>query len=189
MAPTRIGQNQIQNLESDLSSFESIDDSLEDRISLEESIDDSVEDSLESKISQEESESDAADDSLELDIDIIEAAIGTTGSIQSQIDMLKNTIGEYIYPEPYIYQMGDAFYSAGGAFNFPITTTIKYKWYFADDMEASNFVEITEETNSNLTLNSQLANPLYLFYLEVTYTSDLGVFQKVSQQITYVRPE
>lgn len=80
MAPTRIRQDQIQDLETDLSSFESIDDSLDNRISLEESIDDSIEDSLEAKISQEESESDAADDSLELLIDSIETTIGPTGS-------------------------------------------------------------------------------------------------------------
>ncbi len=79
MAPTRIGQDQIQNLETDLSTFESVDDSIEDRISLEESIDDSIEDSLEAKISQEESESDAADDSLEILIDSIEVSIGATG--------------------------------------------------------------------------------------------------------------
>jgi hypothetical protein len=184
MAPTRIRQDQIQDLESDLSSFESIDDSLEDRISLEESIDDSVEDSLEAKISQEESESDAADESLELLIDSMELVTGSTGSIQTQIDMLKTTLGNVIYPDPVMYQMGDTFYFAG-TMQYPIPTTTEFKWYFADDMESRNFIEISGESGSTLTPTGEFANPSYGYYLEVTYTSDLGVFQKDSQHLIY----
>lgn len=77
---TKIRQDQIQNLDTDISNFNSVDDSLEAKISQEESESDAADDSLESKISQEESESDAADESLELAIDSVEILIGPTGS-------------------------------------------------------------------------------------------------------------
>ena len=97
MAGTKIRQDQIQNLDTDLSTIESIDDSLESLISQEisenDSIDqslaskisqeisenDSIDQSLDSKISQEISENDVTDYSLESAIDSIEIAIGATG--------------------------------------------------------------------------------------------------------------
>jgi len=77
---TKLRQDQIQNLDTDLSAIESIDDSLESLISQEISENDSIDQSLDSKISKEISENDVIDYSLESAIDSIEIAIGATGS-------------------------------------------------------------------------------------------------------------
>lgn len=77
---TKLRQDQIQNLDTDLSAIESIDDSLGSLISQEISENDSIDQSLDSKISKEISENDVIDYSLESAIDSIEIAIGATGS-------------------------------------------------------------------------------------------------------------
>jgi hypothetical protein len=158
--PTKLNQNQVDGLPSDL-------------------------DSLESFISAEDSAGDSADVSQDGVIDSIEAVIGSTGTFQTQIDMLKTTLGNYIYSDPVMYQIGDTFYFAG-TMQYPILTTTEFKWYYTDDMEVRNFIEISGETGSTLTPTGEFADPSYGYYLEVTYTSDLGVFQKDSQQLTYV---
>jgi hypothetical protein len=62
--PTKLDQSQIDGLSEDLSSLDSIDVSLETKISKEDSINDSVDASLETKISKEYSINDSVDASL-----------------------------------------------------------------------------------------------------------------------------
>lgn len=160
--PTKLNKDQIDGLPSDL-------------------------ESLESFISVEDSLGDSADVSQDIVIDSIELIINE--SVQSQIDMLKSTLGEYIYPDTYIYQMGNTFYFAGGTMSYPINTTVTFKWYYATIPSEENWIEISDYFESRLAPTDDFANPEWKYYLEVTYTSDLGIFKKRSNEISYVTPE
>lgn len=90
--PTKLSQDQVNGLPSDL-------------------------ESLESFISTEDSAGDSADASQDSAIDVV----------QSQVDFLKSVLGEMIYGETFIYQMGETFYFAGETMQYPVPTTISYQ--------------------------------------------------------------
>jgi len=174
MAGTKIRQDQIQNLDTDLSTIESIDDSLESLISQEISESESADESLESIISQEVSESESADESLE----------SSLSSQQLEINLLKTVCRGLLFPPfAYIYQQDYTMYFGERPFNgYPLPVTITYSWEYADDQEALNFTPID---GADLSFYTPESTASYLYRLKITYTSDLGVAVAFSQDLTY----
>ena len=129
MGGTKINQDQIKDLSSDISTFESIDDSLEGRISLDESTDSSIEHSLESKISQEESQSESADSSINSRISDNELII----------ESFKSSFLELGIPRDiFIYQDGLSIYSSLPTIYPGLgTPEITYQWRISEDGGAS----------------------------------------------------
>jgi hypothetical protein len=125
MGGTKLNQNQIQDLSSDISTFESIDDSLESKISLNESIDESIEGSLASKISEEESQSESADSSINSRISDSELIIESFKSSFLEIG-IPNDI--------FIYQDGLSIYSSLPTMYPGLGTPgITYQWKISED--------------------------------------------------------
>ena len=125
MGGTKLNQDQIKDLSSDISTFESIDDSLESKISLNESIDESIEGSLESKISEEESQSESADSSINSRISDSELIIESFKSSFLEIGIPKGI---------FIYQDGLSIYSSLPTEYLGIgTPVITYQWKISED--------------------------------------------------------
>jgi hypothetical protein len=136
---TKLSQDQVENLNSDLDSLDSKDVSLESKISVEDSIND-----------------------------------GVDSDLQSQIDVLKGHVLSTLFG------IKDGLKVSGGSlvalspseFQIPVTDS-EYKWYLNNNLVAT--------TGTNVYTTSTRGS----YRVEITYTTNLGIYTFTSDPVIY----